>query len=458
MSSRQYLYIMIAVFALAAVISFVWYKKKGKSVFVLFPALTALILRLDYVLYTPHWVRQHDVIGFGNYEGQAAYIEWFMKEKRLPDFDPTSRWGFFQPPLHHIISAAWISLQTFFGKNYGRACENVQYLTLLYSLLILFFAYLIFRQAGLEGESLIAAFALTAIHPGFILLAGSINNDCLCELLMVMSFYYTIRWYRDSTCKNIIPIALCVGLSMFTKLSGALAAPSVAFIFLVKWISGKKEGFWSYLKQYVVFALICVPLGLFYPIRNLIKYGVSVNYTPPVGEPVYTTDLFSRIFDIRTDSPFVKMIPNGDSYNEFNMPLAILKTSLFGETDLAVNEARMLPFAWAALILGALLALMAFAATVCVVAKAVRTKKNLTENIFWGISYLIPVVFLVNLCISIPYFSSQDFRYIQYVIVTEALFTGLFLKEKEKLRRPVSALILFFGISVTAVYVLLGKP
>ena len=458
MSSRQYLYIVISIFAIVAVISLIIYKKRGKSAFLVFGALSSFLLKLDYVLYTPHWIRQHDVIGFGNFEGQAAYIEWFLKERRLPDFDPVTRWGFFQPPLHHIISAVFIGVQTAFGKNYNAACENVQYLTLLYSMLTLLFAYLIFKEAGLEGDSLIIAFTLSAFHPGFILLSGSINNDCLCELFMVMSLYFALRWYRKSTYLRIIPVALCIGLSMFTKLSGALAAFPVAFIFLAKWIGAKKEGFFTYLKQYLLFAVICIPPALFYPVRNLIRFNTPITYTPPVGEPVYEHSLLSRIFDIRTGSPFVFLISSGGGYDEFNIPLAIMKTSLFGESVLSENEARMIPFAWAALILGAVLALIAVFASVFVTAGAVRKKEKAVEMAYWFISWLVPVIFILNLSINTPYFSSQDFRYIQYVIVMESLFLGLFSEGSPKRQRFLFGLVALFAAASSAVYILLGKP
>lgn len=458
MTGRQYLYIVILVFAVTAVISLIWYKFKGKSAFLVFGTLSAFFLRLNYVIYTPHWIRQHDVIGFGNEEGQAAYIEWFLHERRLPDFDPVTRWGFFQPPLHHIISAVFIGIQTFFGKNYNAACENVQYLTLFYSMCILFFAYLIFKEAGLEGNTLITAFLLCAFHPGFILFSGSINNDCLCELLMVMSLYFALRWYRKSTILNIIPIALCIGLSMAAKLSGCLAAAPVAFLFIVKWIDGKREGFFRYLWQYLIFALICIPPAVSYPVRNLIRFGTPLNYTPEVGEPVGSNPLLFRFFDIRTDTPFVSLISNGQAYDEFNIPLAMLKTSLFGDCYLAEEHIKMIPFAWAALILGAVLALIAVFATIYVTVKALRKKENVIETVFWFLSWLTPVVFLINFSIQAPYFSSQDFRYIQYVIVIEALFLGLFSKGNKKKEAACFCLTLLFSAASSAVYILLGKP
>lgn len=464
MNGRIYLLLIAALFTVIAAISFFYYKRKSKGALIIFSALTALLLRVDYIIYTPHWVRQHDVVGFGNDFGQAGYIEWFYAHLRLPDFDPREKWGFFQPPLHHITAALFIHLETAAGIAYQKACENVQILTLIYSLLILFYAYRIFRQAGLLGWSLYFAFALAAMHPGFILLAGSINNDCLCELFMVMGLFYAIEWYRNSTMTAIIKVALCMGLSMMAKLSGILIAVSLGFIFIIKLIREKKPGFFKYLLQYMVFGVISIPLGVFYPVRNFIRFQVPLNFTPEVGESTESYSLVQRIFDIRTDTPFACMVNNGNAYDEYNIFLAMMKTSLFGETDLSADVAYVRPFAWIVFITGIMLAAAAFFATVYVCFHSLKDKKNVTETAFWGISYVTPVVFLINLSLTAQYFSSQDFRYIQYVIVVEALFTGLYFKNRgcektpDAMAKCYAVLLGIFCAAVFAVYVLLGKP
>ena len=259
---------------------------------------------------------------------------------------------------------------------------------------------------------------------------------------------------------NIIKIALCVGLAMLTKLLGAIMAPGIALLFLIKWIAGGKKEFLKYLKQYIIFAFISFPLGLFYPVRNFIKFNVPLNFTPEVGEPVGSYSLKQRLFDIKTATPFACMVKNNDAYDEYNIFLAMLKTSLFGETDLAADSAKMVPFAWAALVTAAILAVFALIATVYVCIASAKDKD--TETLFWGIAYFVPVVFLINLCFSAPYFSSQDFRYIQYVIIIEALFTGLFFKLRGSIKtlsktgRIYFGVLCIFTVSVIAVYVLLG--
>ena len=85
-------------------------------------------------------------------------------------------------------------------------------------------------------------------------------------------------------------------------------------------------------------------------------------------------------------------------------------------------------------------------------------KENITETLYWFISWLVPVVFLINFSLTAPYFSSQDFRYIQYVIVIEAMFLGLYSKQGRKRELIISCLLVLFCLSSSAVYILLGKP
>ena len=222
-------------------------------------ALATALLRIFYICRTPHWLRQHDVISFGAGEGQAPFIEYFYEGNLLLDFDPRLKWGFFQPPLHHMIAAKWMHLLVSLGTDYDVAGERVQILTLLYSLLSLWFAYLIFRFFRLEGKGLICAFALAALHPGFTLMSGSINNDMLCIMFSVMLIYLALIWYRQPTLGYTLLLALVMGAGMMTKLSAALLAPALALLFIKAWIEGGRERFFEYLRKYIAFLAVCAP-------------------------------------------------------------------------------------------------------------------------------------------------------------------------------------------------------
>ena len=465
MSRREYGALVLLIFAAAALVS--WLLRKKKDGVLIFMGLSAFILRCIYILYTPTDIRQHDVIGFGGTRGQAAYIEWFYNNGlRFIETDPRDKWGFFQPPLHHILSALWLRLNTMLGVPYGQATENIQILTLIYSLIFLFYAYRLLKFFKLSGKALYISFALCALHPSYILLSGSVNNDMLCMLLTIMTVYYGLIWYETRKYRDIIKLALCMGLSMMAKLSGVLSAPALAFLFLYVWIKSGRKEFGAYLKQYIVFALISVPIGMWFPIRNLIKFGIPLNYTPEVGEKLLYNGLLSRIFDIRTNKPYVSMIKYKDAYDEFNIPLSLMKTSLTGEFDYSGANGYITAFAWVLLISAAVLALLCLAATVQVLLKS-RGGQLGIQKLYLGILYATALSFYLNLAFSIPNFSSQDFRYICHVVVIEALMLGSVLMNKKApdgaaasgiFEKTTYITALIFCCSSTAVYLLLGLP
>ena len=223
-----------------------------------------------------------------------------------------------------MIAALWIRLLEFAGIAYEAACEHVQVLTLIYSLITLFFVFLIFRYMKLDDEALLAAFAIAAVHPGFILMAGSVNNDMLAVMFTVMTIFFGLKWYDDPSWLYTVILAFTIGLGMMAKISAALAAPAIALLFAINMIRGGISSFVQYMAKFTAFGFICGPLALWSPVRNYIRFGVPLNYTPEVGEEI-TASLISRIFDIRTRIPYVSRIRNGDPYDEFNMFLGMMK-------------------------------------------------------------------------------------------------------------------------------------
>ena len=440
-------------------------KEKALKLCMVMTGLTGVFLRAFYVYYTPSWLRQHDVIGFGADEGQAAFIEYFYNGHFLLDFDPRQRWGFFQPPLHHMLSAAWIHLQESLGAAYSAACENVQLLTLIYGFITLLFAFMMLRYFMPGGLSLLIAFALCAVHPGFIQMSGSINNDMLAIMFSMMTIYFGLKWYDEPSWRYTILLALTIGLGMMAKLSAALVAPAIAFLFITKWIRSGKEGFVSYLLKYIVFIVICAPLGLWSPVRNLLRFGVPVSFTPEVGEPV-TATIWQRIFDIRTGKPFVYMEKYGDPYNEFNIFLGIMKSSLFGDQDiaLALSEAGhggvgatvMSVAGWILLLSGSVLAVLALYATLRVLIGD-RYIGNGVFRAYFSILYVLSMVVYVKFMLSSGSYSSMDFRYVLYLLPVEALMLGLYTQGCcSAFRRFAVGVTAVFVLSTTAVYTMLS--
>ncbi|MBO6133004.1 MAG: glycosyltransferase family 39 protein [Lachnospiraceae bacterium] len=470
MSRREYGIIAAGFVLIVALVARFLSRKEKQDGIILFSFLVSVGLKFLYISATPTWERQHDVIGFANPKGigQAAYIEWFINNNRLPDFDPRSIWGFFQPPLHHILSAIWIKLNLGLGYGYTAACENLQVLTCFYGIVFLVLAYFIFREMGLEDKGLKAAFCFVAFHPSFILLSGSVNNDMLMHVFIAMAIFWTLRWIKTKKWTHIALIALSIGLSMMTKLAGVLLAPATAVIFLYELIDvlRKKDrgGFIGLIKQYFLFGLIVFPLGLFFPLRNLVLFGVPLNYTPPVGEPVGMHSVFDRLFNVITDSPFVKLIQNGDSFDEFNVPLAFIKTSLTGEYNFAGSTDYVTIFAWGLFLTGTFLYVLITAYAIYRFCRVKLLKEyfklGLECETYIYILVLTAFIFYFNLCFSIPFFSSQDFRYIAFLVIPMAFFLGCVFRETKNkaLKMCLVSLISMFALCASLVYFLLCMP
>ncbi len=469
---------IIGLVLVAFVCCALWYSGKltvSSFIFLLFVA--GFIIRLNYVLYTPltltSRIRQHDVYEFGSGKGHSGYIEYFYENGfSLKDADPTTIAQFYHPPLHHFLAAMWMRLLTAFGMSYERAVSSIQFLTLFYSACCMFVSERVLRKLNLKKAGLVLGTAIIAFHPIFIMLGGSINNDMLSVLFIFLAVYTTICWYQKPTLRNIIPIALSIGLGMMTKISVALVAIPVAFIFIVKFFSTRKEKL-AYFKQYVIFGIICVPLGLWYGIRNYVKYDVSFTYVPRLSDTSdqYLGDysVFERLFSMK-DNPFenvfLNRISTGSNFYEYNPFVAIIKTSLFGEYDFSDTVESITPYCRILLIINIVLILLSLFATVLYI---IKRNNSLDRNmkIFFGGYYVIMVVQFVIFCFNYPHNCSMDFRYIVPTLLIGSLFLGIMLDDFQELKSNNKAeavlyystcgVIALFCLFSAIVYIMLGS-
>ena len=70
---------------LCSAVLIITFRKHLPDSAVFYTMITGMFLKLAYVMYTPVWCRQHDVIDFGAGEGHAAYMEYILvSEKPCP--------------------------------------------------------------------------------------------------------------------------------------------------------------------------------------------------------------------------------------------------------------------------------------------------------------------------------------------------------------------------------------
>ncbi len=439
------------------------------------------LLRLCYVLYTPVYMRQHDVFYFTQgdftqftHQRHSEYIEYIAKYLSLPAVDPTQVGlsQLYHPPLHHLIAGLWLRLNVELGFDYATGCENIQLLTLFYSATCMVISYRILRLIGCKSWGLVIPMAILCFHPTFIMMAGSVNNDLLSITLALYAVYATLRWVKDRTMYNMVCIALGVGLSMMTKLSGGLVAPGIALVFLWQWIKaiGEKQGEGRKLfLQFVVFAILCVPLGLWWPIKNAITYQIPVTYVPALGENsgqyLGAYSVIQRLFGVEPDSfsrIFMAWNHSGyTEYNEYNLFLSLLKTSVFGEFtlfDVVHNPTDWLHI-WGTWVSKILFFANAGLVGISLIATGFVTYKHRRKPWVWLLLTVWATVLFsyIQFCFAFPQSCTGNFRYAVPTLLCGCCYIGVFLNDcSHKVKIAVAAVTLIFCMASAGCTALLG--
>lgn len=405
-----------------------WEDKFSEQDIIWFIFLLGLAIRIIYLLYTPITERQNDIGSFteGN-TNHLGYVYYLYTYGKLPDIDPREALQFYNPPLHYIICAGWLRLQTTIGVSLERALENLQLLTLFYSGCIMIVADKIALKLRLFGGYRILSLGLVAFTPYLFMGAGAVNLDTLLTLLMVIAIYCTLCWMEKPCIKWILMIAISLGFGIMTKITAGVLAVPIGVIFCWNWIKERKE--WKkYLSMYGIFAVVIFPIALWFPIKNLILFNMPVVWSPPTsGMEQYTGNftLWERFFDfdlIQFKTLCVSWYEGyweGANYVEHNIPLAFLKHLAFSDWPYCMYTTLYY------LISAVLLMMIAFIIISCIVLLVywtVRGKETLQNRVFVLLTVIVYMGAYLYFALSKPYVAAMNIRYVLPVVIM--LFVG----------------------------------
>lgn len=449
---------------------YLFFKKKltCKNIMILL-FVCGILLRVTAVLANEIDTKQHDVGDFSidtsvtySYDnnkeytlgdrgaGHSGYIEYIFHNMSLPDFDIRNIWSFYNPPLFHIIAAIWLRIAVLSSPNYVFACETIKIIPLYCSIVTMIFAYKLFRTLGLKKHGMIAASAIVTFSNAFVMLSYNVNNDPMATMFTVGSVLYCVKWYKKQNFKNIILSALLLGLGMMTKLSSAVVAPAIAFIFVYTFFKNKK--YKKYLLQFASFLAVSVPLGLWYPVRNYIQFGIPITYVQTIDSALSEQSLsnvpvLQRLFgfDISMfNPPWVHTIGFGDyTVNESNPLTGLLKTSVFEEfyqnnTPISIFVGIILLIC--VIILGA----VGFIKMIMTLFRKDRFSKKITD-IFFVVLYFSMMISYYIFCLKNPYSCSQHIRYVSAVVVIGAFYVGQAANSLSK-KKNTTGKVMFYSL------------
>ncbi len=415
---------LIIVIQLAVVLYFEKSLNVDRVVFLMI--ILGVVFRYCYCLKYSSTEMQHDIGTFSGQHGHLSYINyWYENGFSLPDFDITLRWQYYHPPLHHMLMAFGMQIFTALGFKLQWAQEAIQILPMIYSALSMVVCYRIFKLVKLEGAGLVAAMVIPCFFRTFIIFGGAYNNDMLCTLFMLLAIMWTLKWYYKQTILNILPIALCVGLGMMTKLSAWMVAPAIALVFLWVFIKNIKKPL-RYLGQYAAFAGVCAPLGLWWGIRNSIELGISITFVPNVkmtNMSVEQIPAIQRLFDFNLSQfnyPFEAFTMRQAPYNEYNPIIGLFKTSLFDEYH---KEGDGFGIETALLVFVAVMALIGLIGLIYFVCKK-GNGVDLPIKLFFALIFVTIIVSYILFCFQFPYVCTENIRYCIPIIPILAMGMG----------------------------------
>ena len=440
------------------------------------------LLRFFYVLFSTIYDRQYDIgmidldVGHTVSGGHLAYIQYLYENLRLPNIDPTSVYQFHHPPLHHFCCAIWMRICSVFIHNTDVLEESIQVVTFICSLFILLVILKILRQFDLREKTVCLLMLLFSFHPALVLLSGSVNNDCMSLLFTLLCVYTTIRWSRQPNMSNIIYIALSISLGMLTKQNVAEMAFPIAFVFIYMFVKQWREKGMpgKMLKQFTLFGVVSVPIGMSFYVRNLILFKTPLIwvYTLPEDSwqytgnvPVLNRFLWPVLSEMADNLRHFKI---GCGYNVW---MQIIRTSVLGEWDMMDVGRSVKVVAVFLMAAGAAIAFFAFIAFCKVfiidwlkLRRAKNAEKEAIEaesgtgnidipcRIMFVASYLVNLLFYLKFAYDYPQQCSMSFRYIEIELLFPAVALGFMWQRSEKkwLKYGLAALVSVFCMLSTA--------
>lgn len=427
-----------ALMIISCLIALIILKKITSRDVVLLVMVLAFWTRLTIVLYTPiTHMYQHDMAFFDDtfYGTHDTYILYMLHNWKLIDQDVRELAQFYQPPLHYFLSALAIKFNSIVFPSQAENYEVIKIIPLFCSTATGLVIYKIIRYFKISGPGVIFTMILTQFIPEFLILSASVNNDSVSVFFSFLAFWAALIWYRTPKMRYILCTAVSIGLSMMGKLSGGLVAVPIAFIFLAKLLyqvnpeaRKTEEGYGrtniripNLIGQFAAFAAVVFPLGLWFPIRNLIRFGVPIGYVNEFNissvQDVSGYSLAQRVFlpaeGLPSQVPFVVFNPEDKDYQMF---LALCKTALFDEKMFQQNEFFMM----CGSLMLALFMVIAVASVVCLLVFTVvdiRRRTYRYEACAMVLLFLTELMSYVSFCLKYKAVCSQNMRYVVPIIL-----------------------------------------
>lgn len=378
-----------------------------------------------YEVYTHNLGQWAEIVNDIPNGGHLGVLQYYYTYGHLPNFDPTLIAGYTNPPLFYWIGALVLKIfHDGMGWNLGSVLHCIQCLNFVYVLAGMFAGVGIIQKMGVKGRKHVMLLLFLMFYPGLYNLGAGLENTPLAFMFAMLSMNMALKWYEGRKRGSLIGSAITLGLAMMTKLSAGVVLFPIVVLFLMARFYDRRSTKSSFYANIGIFAAVSLPLGLWYPIRNLIKFGTSLFYVMPETELWQDVSTYSAAqrLGLPSFSELFQLHQTTSTYYEYNIIAQTFKTTVADENALNLSTAG--PLLLSRLLVLILLIFTVLALVMLIYALA-GPRMSLEKKLFTLTGLGTSVLFYIIHCFRNPTVSAMNFREIPFAIFFLCIGVGM---------------------------------
>ncbi|WP_039912047.1 hypothetical protein [Cellvibrio mixtus] len=392
--------------------------------------LIGLVISTLYLSKTDERTRTFDVFEGG---GHKDYIEYLIEHKKLPI--PGDGWEYHQPPLYYLSAALAKQTAPIDSKVSGELWGQLfaMFLWVLFLIGSLATIRLAFRKHPLVIT--MASIAL-CLWPSGIIHSIRIGNDLGVYACYALSFFYTIKWWKNRDSQTLFWASLWMAGSLLSKSNGLAVAGvlGVLMLFHIYGLARKPALFQQHKTK--LFRDVAIAGGLFCG-AILLNFADNIkHYLDGTSEDWLLSNVSEMInpglkvgnepknyliLDTATflEQPFISTWE--DKYGRQYFWNFVLRSALSSEYFFNGDGMQIWGTVNGILLLAMLAGTAVFYLQQQPQTGAARFKRLAYRNAPWIMALVFPFILLLAYRIKVPLSCNTDFRYI-YPVLLPILF------------------------------------
>ena len=447
---------------------------------VLFILAAGFLLRLYYISYVPVERMQHDDGQPYSLLGHLGYITYLLTEGHLPDFDVRLANQFWHPPLHPVLEALFLKVCWRFFPAADGNLEFLQILPLFTVTAAIFVCLRILKLFLPEENRAITVISalLVCFQPVLFFFFLSLNNDPPSFFWSVMILYTALLWSRSPSFGRILPVALCFGAGMSTKLSVSMMAVPAGTLFAARFCEalrkrkekGKEPGTLpvsEFVKQYAAFLCIALPLSMWWYVRNHFLFGVPFSFIWDLKDGsdltgyVGNVPLLRRFTDFDPERLYYinTYVRYDGSHRDINPTVVLLKSAANELWTWSFQDGRIRKLSYTMLLCVIGLALLVVISSIVFISGKDRLKALPAERAAVVLMSITQLFSFYLFGIRFPYVWSMDARYVMPLMPAAVLMLAAGISKSRLIRTAaflftlcLAAAVSGFLVSVRSVF------